>query len=263
MMDECKGGTMTMRAILAAFVLCLLVLVTGSAWSSSDAPGACPELAFTDSFKARGLGYVYTEEFAEAVSAVASGASTYSPPEIPSGWRTAAVEWRAYVAAHPAGGAETMQTTPAPALPGALSADPYLSKDACSPALLYLASLHYRSRTGGQGATPVFPRIVKSGVMELGTQVVAKRRMTATYAKRGALIGEKIADAERMGAKDCSPSELARAKAELDRARVDAAGIRSGIEETDASFARAEQIADALLANRQFASRTGIKCIPE
>jgi hypothetical protein len=255
---------MAMRAFFAAIALCLLVLITGNAWSSSDAPGgACPELAYTDSFKARGLGYVYTEEFAEAVSSVASGASTYSPQEIPAGWKTAAAEWRAYVAAHPAGEAGTMPTTTATGLQGGLTADPYLSKGACSPALLYLASLQYRSRVGGQGVTPVFPRIVKAGVMELGTQTVAKSRMAATYAKRGALIGEKIADAERMGAMDCTPGELARAKAELDRARRDAAGIRSGIQETDASFARAEQIADALLANRQFASRKGIRCFPE
>ncbi|PWB63075.1 MAG: hypothetical protein C3F14_08750, partial [Deltaproteobacteria bacterium] len=209
------------------------------------------------------LGYVYTEEFADAVNAVASGASAYSPQEIPAGWKSAAAEWRAYIAAHPAGGAGTMQTTAAAGLQGGMTADPYLSKDACSPALLYLASLQYRSRVGGQGVTPVFPRIVKAGVMELGTQVAAKNRMAATYAKRGALIGEKIADAERMGARDCTPSELARAKAELDRARSDATGIRSGIQETDASFARAERIADALLANRQFASQKGIKCYPE
>lgn len=263
MRTESEGGTMAVRAFFAVLALFLLVLMTGSAWSSSDAAGACPELAYTESFKARGLGYVYTEKFAEAVSAVADGASTYSPQDIPSGWKTAAAEWRAYIAAHPAGETGAMPTTAAPGLQGGLTADPYLSKDACSPSLLYLASLHYRSKTGGQGATPVFPRIVKAGVMELGTQVVSKSRMAATYAKRGALIGEKIADAERMGAMDCAPSEVARAKSELDRARRDAAGIRSGIQETDASFARAEQIADALLANRQFASRTGIRCYPE
>ncbi|NJD63552.1 MAG: hypothetical protein FIA93_12640, partial [Deltaproteobacteria bacterium] len=138
---------MAMRAFFAVIAFCLLVLMTGSAWSSSDAPGgACPELAYTDSFKARGLGYVYTEEFADAVNAVASGASAYSPQEIPAGWKSAAAEWRAYIAAHPAGGAGTMQTTAAAGLQGGMTADPYLSKDACSPALLYLASLQYRSR---------------------------------------------------------------------------------------------------------------------
>jgi hypothetical protein len=220
----------------------------------SPPAGGCPELAYTESFKARGLGYVYTTEFAEAVHAVANGKSTYSPQEIPPGWRAAAAEWRAYLAAHPAA---------VPGSPAGPAADPYLGKDACSPALLYLASLEYRSRAGHQGVTPVFPRIVRTAVGDLGAQAAAKSRMAATYAKRSALIGAKIADAERMGAMECSPSELVRAKAELDRARHDAAGIRSGIRETDASFARAEQIADALLANRQFASRKGIKCYPE
>jgi len=266
-----------------------LVLLTGTAFSSGDAPGAigiagdkrgsdlsfgfgktvsppacgCPDLVFTGLFKTRGLGYVYSTEFAEAVHAVADGTSTYSPPEIPAEWRTAAAEWRVYLAAHPGGDAERMNPTTFFNPQMGLDVEPFLSKEACSPALLYLASLEYRSKPGHQGVTPVFPRIVRTAVFDLGSQIVAKSRMAPTYAKRAATILTRITEAERMGAGQCEPSELVRAKSELDRARRAAAGVRSDVRETDASFARAQQVADALLTKRQFAFQKGFKCFPE
>jgi len=261
-----------MRIVRAALVLCLLTSMAGNAFSLGDLPGSvgivedrvgsdlflglgqdlsspacgCPDLAYTEPFKAKGLGYVGTREFAEAVHAVASGNSRYSPREIPPGWQAASAHWRRYLAAHPYGAVE-------PAHPRAfmtwVDAKPFFGKEACTPALLYLASLEYRSMPGHQGVTPAFPRLVRAAAFDLGIQVVDKSRMAGIYAKRIAVMGVKIAEAERMGAEESAPRELARAKYELDRARMDATGVRSGIQETEASFARAEHTADTLLGN--------------
>jgi hypothetical protein len=223
----------------------------------------CPDLAYTDSFKAKELGYVNSTGFAEAVQAVASGKSTYSPHEIPAGWQASAAEWQAYTAAYPAGDADPAYPAVFTTYEGKFEIEPLLSREACTPALLYLASLEYRSRPGNREVTPVFPRLVRKAVIDLGTQVVAKRRMAPTYAKRAASVMAKISEAELMGAKECQPGELAQAKDELDRARRDAAGVRSDVQETDAAFARAEQVAEGLLTKRQFAMQKGFKCHPE
>jgi hypothetical protein len=79
MKTEYRAGTMAKRAGYAVLALCLLVLLTGTAFSSSDSPGSagiagdrrgsdlsqklgkavpvpafgCPDLAYTESFKAR------------------------------------------------------------------------------------------------------------------------------------------------------------------------------------------------------------------
>ena len=143
---------------------------------------------------------------------------------------------------------------------GRLDPEPFLETDACVPALLYLASLEYRSRQENLDATPVFPHLVRTAIFDLGTQIVAKNRNTPAYAKRVFAVMAKISEAERMGAEKCEPSELARAKAALERARRDAAGVRSSVEETDASFAGAERLADALLTKREFAMSRGFKC---
>ncbi|HEY7586454.1 MAG TPA: hypothetical protein VH866_08095 [Candidatus Deferrimicrobiaceae bacterium] len=285
-----KGtGTMAKRAGYAVLALCLLVLLTGSAFPAGESPGilsavddnragelsqrmgkavtvpafGCPDLAYTDTFKTKDLGYIYSTGFAESVNAVASGNSTYSPPEIPAGWKAAAVEWREYLEAYPEGEAGPSRQVAFTNREGRFDIEPLLSKDACAPALLYLASLDYRSRTGNKGVTPVFPRVVRSAVIDLGTQVVAKNRMAPAYAKRAATVMAKIAEAERMGAKDCQPGELAQTKAELNRARADAAGVRKDVQETDAAFAKAEKAADSLLTKRQFAMQKGFKCYPE
>jgi hypothetical protein len=272
---------MAMRIMRAAFVLCLLASTAGNAFSSGELPGSvgivgdkmgsdilfglgpdasspacgCPDLAYTEPFKAKGLGYVDTREFAEAVHAVASGNSRYSPREIPPGWQAAEAAWRRVLAAHTNVAAEL---APARTFMTQLDAKPFFGKEACSPPLLYLASLEYRSMPGHQGVTPVFPRLVRAAAFDLGTRVVAKSRMAGNYAKRIAAIGVKIAEAERMGAEASAPRELSRAKSELDRARMDATGVRSGIQDTEASFARAEQTAGILLGN-QFASRKRFK----
>ncbi len=289
MKTEDGAGTMAKRAWYAVIALCLLVLLTGYAFSAGESPGilgaisesrgedlsqkmgkgvtvpafGCPDLAYTDTFKAKDLGYIYSAGFAESINAVASGNSTYSPPEIPAAWKAAAVEWREYLEAYPEGEAGQSRQPAFTSREGRFEIEPLLSKEACTPALLYLASLDYRAKAGNKGVTPVFPRVVRSAVIDLGTQVVAKNRMSPTFARRAAAVMAKITEAERMGAKDCQPGELAQAKAELSRARADAAAVRKGVQETDAAFAKAEQAADSLLTKRQFAMQKGFKCYPE
>jgi hypothetical protein len=267
---EFRKEGISWRIIYAVFALCMLALMTGDAWSGDPSHGSgktdsvpacgCPDLVYTDVFKARRLGYVNSPEFADAIRAVASGKSLYSPPEIPNGWLEAAKGWSAFVAAHPKGVSEPLDPARTMGFGTRLDPEPFLSKDACVPALLYLASLEYRSRQGNWDLTPVFPHLVRTAIFDLGTQIVVKNRNTPAYAKRTVAVMAKISKAEKMGAGDCEPTELARTKAALDHARRDAAGVRASVEETDASFSNAERLADSLLTKRQYAMAKGFIC---
>lgn len=279
-----------MRTTSAGFVFCLaLVMLAATGFSSGDVPASkgslgdkrgndlsngpaqaagplacgCPDLADTELFASKGLGYVKSAEFAEALQAVANGQSVYSPQEMPTDWSATAAGWRAYIAARPAGGQEPARPAGYPISQARLDPDLFIGKEACSPSLLYLASLEYRSRMGHQGVKPVFPRLVRIATNELGATIVAKNRMTAAFETRSAGIMNKIVEAERMGAGECQPNELANARSELDRARRAASGIRAGVLETDAAFVRAEQAASALLTKRRYALQKGFKCLPE
>lgn len=279
-----------MRSAIAGTVFCaVLIMLASTAMPSGDVPASmgtgndrrgadltggngkdfsvpgcgCPDLAYTELFESKGLSYVFTAEFGDAIQAVANGRSAYSPKEIPPEWPSAAAAWRSYIAAHPGGEAGTLQSASFPNSRALLDQDAFLSNDACTPALVYLASLEYRSRPGHQGVNPAFPRLVRTAIYELGSTVVAKNRMAPAYAARTTGIRNKIAEAERMGAQDCQPGELAGAKSALDHALRAASGARVGVPETDTSFAKAEKAADALLAKRVYAMQRGVKCLPE
>ncbi len=73
----------------------------------------------------------------------------------------------------------------------------------------------------------------------------AKRQLTKGEMDRADAIAAKIARAEKMGAKDCAPKELAAAHAQLDHARHEAAEHH---EEAEKYFAAADQAADVLLS---------------
>jgi len=76
----------------------------------------------------------------------------------------------------------------------------------------------------------------------------AKRQLTKGEMDRADAIAAKIAKAEKMGAIDCAPRELAAAQAELDHARHEAVEHQYGDKEIEAYFAAADKAADALLA---------------
>jgi hypothetical protein len=197
------------------------------------------------------------------MQAVANGKSVHSPKEIPPEWPAVAAGWRTFLATRLKGEAELAPGGTFPEPRGWTDTNPYPGKEDCAPALVYLASMEFRSRSGNENVTPAFPRLVRAAVFELGSTAVARNRMGPAHAKRTGDIMTKIAEAERMGAKACQPQELARARNDLDRARGAASDVRAGIEETDALYVKAEQAADAILANRRFALQKGIKCAPE
>ena len=119
--------------------------------SVSAPSGGCPDRAYTEIFQSKGLGYVHSREFAEAVRDVAIGASKYSPKEIPATWRDDAENWIG---------------------PGSEKLPFHRGDDACNPALVYMASMEYRARPGHEDVTPVFPRNVRAATRE--ARVVAE-----------------------------------------------------------------------------------------
>ena len=252
-----------MRPIFGVFVTCLLLSgVAATAYPFSDPlasvgtnarrqendladilgrdtpppANGCPALASTELFQSKGLGYVHSREFADAVRAVAVGASRYSPRELPASWREDAENWSG-------SGAENMPF--------------HKGEDACNPALVYLASMEYRSRPGHENVKPVLPDTLRAATRE--AKVVAEWKKAGPFVERAAAVEFKIAVAERMGAGECRRVQLESAKLLLDRARNVAAATKNtsnGKEWLDL----AEQDADSLLASRQLAFRQGVMC---
>jgi hypothetical protein len=116
---------------------------SGSAIHVLEKGCGCADVARTEIFRTKGLEYIASREFADAIVAVAGGASEYSPSEIPASWRAVAAEWSA-----------PGRTK----LPG--------NEEACAPALLYLASLEYRARLGNDRIAPVFPRVARASTRD-------------------------------------------------------------------------------------------------
>lgn len=73
----------------------------------------------------------------------------------------------------------------------------------------------------------------------------AKKQLTKSEMDRADAIAAKIARAEKMGAMDCAPKELAAAKAELDHARHE---VPEHPGEAEKYFASADKAADVLLS---------------
>jgi len=156
----------------------------------------CPDIAYTEQFRSRGQEYVHTREFAESVVAVANGTSSHSPPEILKEWKwpVAADGWKTHFAAHeeyvrvivpgtahPDSHVEEVVKTAihhkaGPGTPDALSREREgfrLERDSCSPALLFLASLDYRDKTGRRDLPLLFPWNVRLATMNLNTSILA------------------------------------------------------------------------------------------
>lgn len=268
----------TMRFVAGASVLCLLLIMqAGLVYPSDDSPASasavvekhvsdrsgnlekadftpsctCCDVAYMDTFKNNQLLYARTPEFLEAVRMVASGNSKYSPragEDIPfAQWKAFAMEMRRHPAADALVALGPSPSAESPDVDTGVDALSALSEKQCMiPALIYLASLEYRSRSGQAGIRPIFPRILRAAVAELDGRLTEKRRMAEAFAKRAAAVRSMIAEAERTVASKCSPDELVRAKSELERACRDALGVRSSLMETDMAFARAEKVAGLL-----------------
>ncbi len=75
--------------------------------------------------------------------------------------------------------------------------------------------------------------------------------------ERGAWIAVKLGEAERLGAKECSPRSLAQARVALDRAMHEAGEGYYSDAWLEPDFAAADKLADDLLAQRRLAASLG------
>jgi hypothetical protein len=272
---------MKTKRIFAVIASCLLLTgIAGTENSSAEGPGiemragdfkmlsalafwpssGCPDIAHTKTFQSRGLGYVNSPEFADAVRAVAYDASEYSPAEIPPDWRVAAENWNEYIKLTRDEESNRLSPSALFQLRGGEEMLFPKGKYACNPDLVHLASLEYRKMQSREALPPVSPRVIHAAIKDLQEIIAAKRQMARRFASRTTSIGSKIAEAERLGAGDCSPSEVARAKRELERAFIEARTVQHTLPETELSFDRAERVANFLLEPHQFASSRGGAC---
>jgi len=221
----------------------------------------CPDIAFTDLFRKKDLSYVHTPEFADAVSAVADGTSSYSPSEIPAHWPAAASAWRLHLLAHEwARRRGEANASPAGSIAAVPSYDLRLpwenfreAAESCSPFLLYLASREYRSRPGHEAAKIVFPYLVPAAIEDLG-------EMIRPFAFRAAEIASRLGKARELDAEKCAPGKLSPAIAALEEARDRVWTSHYDAGRVDPLFARSAVAADDLLAERRYAMRHGFIC---
>lgn len=213
--------------------------------------GFCPDIAFTGLLREKGLSYLHSPEFADAVSAVAEGASSFSPPEIPAGWPAAASAWRLHILAHEWAGHREGPAPPYDLRPEweDLPAD----GERCHPYLLYLASREYRSKPGQGDAQVAFPYFVPPAVEELGDRI-------RLFAYRVEEISSRIEKAEALDAGRCAPGKLTLAKEALEAARDIAWTTHFDAGATEPLLARSAIAADDLLTERRYAQRHGIAC---
>jgi hypothetical protein len=254
-----KKGILTVLAAFHLFTLEIVVVDRSLAENIFPSCG-CPDLALTETFQSRGLGYVGSPEFAEAVVAVANGVSGYSPVDIPPEWRSAAKKWIVYLASNPEGASDVLPANSVFRPRECEEAQFFDRKDACNSELVHLASLEYRKAKGREDIPMVPPDVVPEGTMELAGTIAAKRKLAPRLSARAELIGSMILEAERLGAGKCLQGEVARAKRELELAFREARMIRSDHPETVASFDRAERTASFLLEDSRDGSDRGMGC---
>jgi len=221
----------------------------------------CPTIAETAQVRTKGVDYVRTREFAEAVTAVANGTSSFAPVRLPAEWKAAANLWRSSVASN---GTPRIAITSGQAGPGKYQAvllspsgarlDPRrvgLEEASCNPDLLFRASLEYRFRKEQEDAPLLYPHLVRKAASGIEKRIMAKMDAAARSAKRAEDIAARIVQAEKAGVGDCQPQELARAKSELAAAVGGIAAFDMDPGVTDTVLARAERAsADLLIAGR-------------
>jgi hypothetical protein len=206
----------------------------------------CPDLAHTELFRAKGLEYVHTMAFAEAMLAVAGGRSKFAPGPVPLEWQSAAANWTVHLATHEAGLAPQW-------LMGAIWPRFSSDENACDPQLLYKASLEYRAQPGNEKAAVLFPYYPKMAAHDLEEMIVP-------LSGRLDRVSSKIATAEQVGAKDCVPAKVARAKELLETARRATAEYHYDGIVIEPFFTRAENAAEELIEERRMAAASGLSC---
>lgn len=226
------------------------ILAGGPELSGKTVPrGAflCPDLARTELFRSKGLKYVHTLPFAEAISAVAGGKSSFAPPPVPAEWQDASSRWLMHLLTHEAGLLPDSLLLP---LGEGFSSE----EDPCDPQLLHKSSLEYRARSGNESTGVVYPYFVPIAAHEL-------EKMILPHSVRAERIAATIEQAERMGAAECLPGLVGEAKTALDGARRVAAERHYDAVVLEPSFADAERLADALAEGRRVAAAQGVPCV--
>ncbi len=105
--------------------------------------------------------------------------------------------------------------------------------------------------------------IMLMAALFLAAGCAAMQPKTTGSVERGAWIASKISEAERLGAKECSPRQLAKAKVALEHVMHE---VKEGYY-TDAwlepEFEHADKFADELLAERRLAASLGrpFRCV--
>lgn len=232
----------------------------------------CPAIAETAQVQNKGIDYVRSREFAEAVSAVANGTSSFAPVRVPAEWKGAAILWGASVASSGMPRIAVMQGETGLGKhrvvllsPSGATIDPTrigLEERSCNSDLLFRASLEYRFRKGQEDAPLLYPHLVRKAASGIEKKIIAKMDSAAKSAKRADDIAARIAQAEKAGAAECRPQELARAKAELAVALggISDLNIDAGLTET--VLARAERATSDLSTGGRFASMNAAYCGP-
>lgn len=213
----------------------------------------CPDIVWAGILPPDRAGYLRSREFSDSMESVASGISYYSPGVIPPEWKAAASAWKEQVAARfPfSPGAETAGEERHRPVSGRPEFD--LGEAGCPSLLIYRAFLDYRAKTDQPDLAPVYPYQVRMAAAELAERF-------ERIAQRARRIGNSIREAERMGARECSPSELSIAWAELEIAGRRAAENGYDLGKTEAEFANAETTAANLLVKRRLASGRKFVC---
>jgi hypothetical protein len=135
-----------------------------------------------------------------------------------------------------------------------------LEEGSCNSDLLFRASLEYRFKKGQEDAPLLYPHLVRKAAAGIEKQILAKMDVASRSAKRADDISARIAQAEKAGAGECQPQELARAKAELAVAVGGIAQLDIDPGVTEAVLARAERVSAELLVAGRVASVSKTYC---
>ncbi|MHB1012277.1 MAG: hypothetical protein ACYC37_05155, partial [Desulfobacteria bacterium] len=224
----------------------------------------CPAIAETAQVRNKGIDYMRTREFAEAVSAVANGTSSFAPMRLPAEWKTVASLWGSSVASN---GMPRITVMPVGSgsgkhrvvllSPSGAPLDPRrvgLEEPSCNSDLLFRASLEYRFRQGQEDAPLLYPHLVRKAASGIEKRIIAKMDSAERSAKRADDIAARILKAEKSGAADCQPQELARAKAELAVAVGGISDLEFDPGMTEAVLAQAERTSAELPASDRYAA---------
>jgi hypothetical protein len=233
----------------------------------------CPTIAETAQVRNKGIGYIRSREFTEAVIAVANGTSSFAPMRLPAEWKGAASLWGASATSNGLPRIAVMQGEAGPGThrvvllsPNGAPIDPRrigLEERSCNSDLLFRASLEYRFRMGQEDAPLLYPHLVRKAVSGIEKRILAKMDSAERSAKRADEIAVRILQAEKAGAAECQPQELARAKAELAVALGGISDLEFDPGMTETVLARAERAsADLSSAGGRFASVNRIYCGP-